>query len=848
MLKTIPGALGVCLSPLLFGTVSQDGKALVGLFFATSLFLLGRDLGSHRAPFFSSRWGLLFLGLLVFQYIPLPPSLIEFIAPERIQFNKQAPFHGMSDGTWSCLALSRSRFINRSFELLLGIAAFLIVRESAKCRLFPSVFLSLIATSVALLGAADVWYRIDGGNTVLGLWNTRFTRGAGTFENRNLFANWIYVATLLCFGVVIRFCRPLRSSRVQTAFPVHSRPLAGTAVFCLLGFGVVMAILSGSRGGLLVFGCGIAVLATTLAIKTRDQKRWAGLFVVLCALLATFLLGGEFVFSRLAQLQKDVSDRSQYGKLKIWDDGSRIHRKFPWTGTGLGTFVTGHRVYKSMDADMVATHAENDYLQTLVETGVLGFAMVGLFLGGGMLRMSRRVFLGRHAEPEILYSGCAAIVAFLIHGVFEFVAQNPATLILACSVLGLIAGILDVETRPALPRRLSLARAALNYVLAGCLGWIAVLNGVSFWHHHHGVTLWQSGEGHRATVEMARAVRFWPWSTDKQLALVRARLMSLRSLTRLEQRRELMPFMKDFASYMAYDPFHWELRVEYAWMNLIFNGPTQQAIESARAACFINPRQPKIPLAFARHLMTIAPDEVLQFLQLVPFGPATPQGLAMAVELELDPAVLWTLVPATAQGFGMLGEFAFSRGFPGIASQAFEKLGARVPRPELCRRYIAARQPAFVVGLLGSASRTREEEVLLAKAHLELGNTAASLQVSRPLWTPGENLLGPSVTSRGWLEALARDKTLSQPQRARSERFVSAIQFVERLDVGTASEGQIGELRRMAREFPSTESLLRPLFDVELRLGNMPAAARISLTLAELKLSASMAMPQPVIR
>ncbi len=141
MLKSIPGALGVCLSPLVFGTVSQDGKALVGSLLALGLFLFGKDLGCHRAPLFSSRWGYLFLGLLDFQFMPLPVALIELLSPEKYRLDKKISLDGLPHGMWSVLTLSRSRFINRCYELLLGIAAFQLIRESAKDRGFPQVFL-----------------------------------------------------------------------------------------------------------------------------------------------------------------------------------------------------------------------------------------------------------------------------------------------------------------------------------------------------------------------------------------------------------------------------------------------------------------------------------------------------------------------------------------------------------------------------------------------------------------------------------------------------------------------------------------------------------------------------------
>ncbi len=835
MLKSLPGALGVCLAPLLFGTVSQDGKAVVGCLFALGLLLQGRELGSHSRPVFDSVLGWGFLGFLILQFIPIPPVWIEFLSPEKHLWDNRISLKVLGKEDWSFLTLSRSRFINRSFDLALGIAAFQLVRESSKDPVFPVLFLRLLAVSAALLGVG-AWLARVGGAELLGAWTSRLTRHGGFFENRNLFANWVYVAAILCLGLVIRSFRPIRTRRSPGETTVRPEPFSGLLILILLGTGATMAYLGGSRGGLLVFALGIAIFAVILAVKTRDQKRWAGLFALLCASLFMFSFFGEFAFSRLSQLKRDISDPSHYGKLHIWEDAIRMSGHFPWIGTGLGTFVTGHRLYKSMPADLVATHAENDYLQLLIETGIPGLALGCLFLGAGIIRIGRRVFAGRHSEPEILYGGCVAVCVFLVHASFEFVAQIPATLILVCAIFGLVAGLLDADTRPELPPPLSWFRAAVNCLLGVSLGAASVLNGLSFWRHQTGLAFWEQGDSRRAVAELSGAVRLWPWSTEKQLAVARAQIMSMGSLTLLEQRGEIVPLMKSYEKSLQYDPLNWELRLEHAWMSLIFDGPTRRSIGLAKAACKVNPKQPKIPLGFARHLKPIAPDEALEFLKLVPFGSATQECLNLAVEMDLDPAILWTLVPATTEGLFLLGEVGFSRGLNELGTQAFKKLGERLPRSELCKRFLAVRQPSFVIPLLHSAQRTTEESILLAKAYLDLSEFAASLEVSRPVWAGADASQDASITARTWEDALARDRSLSKKDRENSERLGAGIRFAEGLSVGGVSNDEVDQLRRYASEFPSVESILRVLFDVELRLGNIHSAAKASLRLAEIKL------------
>ena len=59
------------------------------------------------------------------------------------------------------------------------------------------------------------------------------------------------------------------------------------------------------------------------------------------------------------------------GRAGAWDDAWRIHEMFPWIGTGFNTYGTATVLYQRNDLTAHYVEAHNDYLQILVEGGVI---------------------------------------------------------------------------------------------------------------------------------------------------------------------------------------------------------------------------------------------------------------------------------------------------------------------------------------------------------------------------------------------------------------------------------------------------------------------------------------------
>jgi O-antigen ligase len=96
-------------------------------------------------------------------------------------------------------------------------------------------------------------------------------------------------------------------------------------------------------------------------------------------------------------------------------------------GWGAGTFSEVFPQFRSFHSDLLVNEAHNDYLQTLIETGIVGFAAMLAFvvmLYGRTMRSLVHETSDRNRSLRMAaLTGCTGL---LIHGLWDFNLQIPA--------------------------------------------------------------------------------------------------------------------------------------------------------------------------------------------------------------------------------------------------------------------------------------------------------------------------------------------------------------------------------------------------------------------------------------
>jgi O-antigen ligase len=192
--------------------------------------------------------------------------------------------------------------------------------------------------------------------------------------------------------------------------------------------------LSGSRGGMLAFILEIVLFATLTLVQRRNPRVALG-SVAVCVLVLTFL-----VFLGKGQVLGRLGDLSPGTRLDITKDCLRMFSHRPVWGWGLGTFPTVYPSYRSFYTNLFINEAHNDYAQLLVETGLLGFALMLWFLiclyRNGLPTSRRWEFKWDGAVSFAALLGCTGI---LLHSFVDFNLQIPANAALFYLLCGMAA-------------------------------------------------------------------------------------------------------------------------------------------------------------------------------------------------------------------------------------------------------------------------------------------------------------------------------------------------------------------------------------------------------------------------
>ena len=150
-----------------------------------------------------------------------------------------------------------------------------------------------------------------------------------------------------------------------------------------------------------------------------------GAFVVITIFLVLFL-GDVDPLLRGTGVSGGTGDFTS-GRIDFWRTAIKIFLDHPIIGVGLDAFGAAYSSYDLSSGLLRVEQAHNDYLQTLADAGIAGFACVAAFIylllkiGIDVIRNSRSGF--RKGAAIGALAGCVGI---LVHSFFDFPLRTPA--------------------------------------------------------------------------------------------------------------------------------------------------------------------------------------------------------------------------------------------------------------------------------------------------------------------------------------------------------------------------------------------------------------------------------------
>jgi O-antigen ligase/tetratricopeptide (TPR) repeat protein len=267
-------------------------------------------------------------------------------------------------------------------------------------------------------------------------------RASGPFVNPDHFAG--YLAMIFPF---------MLSGAVFGGFPAHSNAGPATRISCgVSAFLIFTAVaLSQSRAGWM--GLAIGTVALFFFVQSRPRTaedsgaekvtarplRTSLALLAAMVLLASMFIGGQGREQSARRVGVTVSQGSDLGdRLAVWSKTPAIVREFPLFGVGLGAWPEiFYRHEPAPRSDLLYNAAHNDYIELLIDLGLVGIALLAWFA----VRLAARLRDALRTVPRHLLPALAAMTAGLIAmgaiEFFDFDLQIPANLIAFAILAGL---------------------------------------------------------------------------------------------------------------------------------------------------------------------------------------------------------------------------------------------------------------------------------------------------------------------------------------------------------------------------------------------------------------------------
>ena len=347
-----------------------------------------------------------------------------------------------------------------------AIALVLISSRDRKTQTSTLILVAISGTLIALIGT--VQSSLDS-QTILGLFDAQ-GQGLGLFFGTLLYKNQAAAFFNIAMAVSLAcFIYLAGSPKMQRSNP--------SLIFILCAIVLLIGIVSSrSRFG---FVCSFSILVPfgVMAIKRMAQWRLSRKWVLSAGIILTTVIiaGSVFLFRspaarHLKTLNSEITEDFSFKQRKFaYESGLEMYVSKPVYGWGAGNFRHGFRQFQNMQAEREEIenpfmkrhelsffwqHMHNDYLEWLIELGVVGtlilFSIPGYFFW--------RIFKSSRWKEPVPLMLLAGLASTMIHALVDFPFQNPAVLVTWFAILAITTNYCESSKSKELRGKSGIAR------------------------------------------------------------------------------------------------------------------------------------------------------------------------------------------------------------------------------------------------------------------------------------------------------------------------------------------------------------------------------------------------------
>lgn len=381
-------------------------------------FAMGR---SHRSTAMRSAWPALLLCCIWLAYvwaqlIPLPMELLAWLSPNAAQLHAAAAWPGPAIA--APLTVDRADTLDGALKSTAYIAFFALTLALFERR----SRVSMAANTLVVSGVVQALY-----GALVALAGAPGEVAHGVFPNRNHFAGYLEMCLSIGLGTLVGRLSGWGEGRSwKRIFQDALAWILGPKMVLRLALTVMVIalVLSRSRMGNTAFLASVLVtggIALALSRRSKWSIAWLlAIMLVIDIVVVGAFFGVEKVVERIERTELAEERREAVGALDVWKD-------YPLFGSGLGSFEMVFTRHKTSDMELRYTHAHNDYIEFLSDTGIVGLALVGTLVVASFMQ-ALRAYSVRH-DPlmcGIAFGAMMGITCLMIHSTVDFNLQIPA--------------------------------------------------------------------------------------------------------------------------------------------------------------------------------------------------------------------------------------------------------------------------------------------------------------------------------------------------------------------------------------------------------------------------------------
>jgi len=420
----------ILLSPLTFGCVTRIWSPL---FYLVLLVISGMALGGiqDRIDFLYKKkirlLGGLFFAYTLFQMVPLPRFLLNILSPSTVDILDGLSAEPILFHSLSLVPADTLMFVMRL--MVMGLFFWVLVHQDLKKQEMYSLIHVLAISAFFQVGFGAIKWLFKSDHFFLFFYKTESSSRImnGTFLSPDHLAFYLQMIFPLVIGLMLvklYIERPWDSMGVEIWRVFLKNPVLILYALVFLGTAAGIVLSKSMSGRMILFlsvclmAVGFVYFRMILGSFSHQTLRWVVLVITLLAVL--FAL--QNTMSGVNRADRKGNVRSDF-----WQDSWKVYSQFPIFGVGNGNFKNISYQCRTQRDESKLIHPYNEYLEHLVDGGILGFGLFVAFLGLLLISLFR-MWQQRH-HPEVRVMGLAILVSTLtagFHELFDFALRTPA--------------------------------------------------------------------------------------------------------------------------------------------------------------------------------------------------------------------------------------------------------------------------------------------------------------------------------------------------------------------------------------------------------------------------------------